>query len=100
MNLLIAESHLSPVKAIAVGMVILVAAFPSAASKNFVPDVTFKGSSLSGWRPIGQADWRAQDGEIIATPKSAGGWLLLERSYQDVAFYASFRCAQIGRAHV
>ena len=38
------------------------------ASKNFVPDVTFKGSSLSGWRPLGEAKWRAENGEIIATP--------------------------------
>jgi hypothetical protein len=84
---------MSPAKMMTVGLVLLVAAFPSAASKNFKADVTFKGSSLSGWRPLGQADWRAQDGEIIATPKSSAGWLLLERSYQDVAFYASFRCA-------
>jgi hypothetical protein len=72
-------------------MVLLVAAFPSAASKNFLPDATFTGSSLAGWRPIGQADWRARDGEIVATPK-AGGWLMLDKSYQDVAFFAAFRC--------
>jgi len=64
----------------------------AAASKNFVPDEVFKGSALAGWRSIGHAEWRAQNGEIVATPR-AGGWLVLERSYQDVAFFSSFRCA-------
>ncbi len=62
------------------------------ASKNFVPDSTFAGSSLTGWRAIGEATWRADDGEIIATPKS-GGWLMLDRPYEDVAVVTSFRCA-------
>ena len=63
------------------------------ASKNFVPDVTFKGSNLSGWRPLGEAKWRAEHGEIIATPNGGSGWLILEKSYQDVAFFSEFRCA-------
>ncbi|MEO5740932.1 MAG: family 16 glycoside hydrolase [Vicinamibacterales bacterium] len=64
------------------------------ASTNFAPDVVFAGSSLSGWQPIGQATWRAENGEIIGTPSAAsGGWLLADRSYQDVAVFASFRCA-------
>lgn len=63
------------------------------ASKNFVPDVTFKGSSLSGWRPLGEAKWRAENGEIIGTPNGGSGWLILDRSYQDVAFFSEFRCA-------
>lgn len=76
----------------ALAAVLLLVSLPSAASKNFAPDVTFKGSSLNGWRSFGEAEWRAQDGEIIGTPKS-GGWLVLDRSYQDVAFFSSFRCA-------
>lgn len=60
---------------------------------NFVPDWTFKGSALTEWQPIGQTDWRAQNGEIIATPKSAdGGWLVLNQSFQDVQLAASVRC--------
>jgi hypothetical protein len=62
------------------------------AAKNFIPDSTFGGSNLTGWRTIGEATWRADDGEIVATPKS-GGWLMLDRSYEDVAVVASFRCA-------
>ncbi|HEY3045060.1 MAG TPA: family 16 glycoside hydrolase, partial [Vicinamibacterales bacterium] len=69
------------------------------ASKNFVPDSTFAGSSLSGWRTIGEAAWRADNGEIIATPKS-GGWLMLDRPYEDVAVVASFRCADACRTGV
>ena len=62
---------------------------------TFTPDATFKGSSLTGWHALGQADWRAQNGEIVGTAKQGGdgGWLVLDRSYQDVGFYASFRCA-------
>ena len=64
------------------------------ASKNFVPDVVFAGSSLTGWQPIGQATWRAENGEIVGSPgAAAGGWLLANPSYQDVAVFASFRCA-------
>ena len=64
------------------------------ASKNFAPDVVFTGSSLTGWQPIGQSTWRAENGEIIGTPTAAGGgWLLADKPYQDVAVFASFRCA-------
>jgi hypothetical protein len=65
-----------------------------AASTNFAPDVVFTGSSLNGWQPIGQATWRAENGEIIGTPTAAaGGWLLANKPYQDVAVFSAFRCA-------
>ncbi len=61
---------------------------------SFHPDATFSGSSLSGWRTLGQAKWQAQNGEITGKPESpAGGWLMLEHSYQDVALFANFRCS-------
>ena len=54
----------------------------------------FKGSALTGWSPLGQADWRAQNGEIVGTPKQPdGGWLVLNKSYQDVAVYTNVTCA-------
>jgi hypothetical protein len=61
---------------------------------TFIPDTTFKGSSLTGWHVLGQADWHAQNGEVIGTvkPGGNGGWLVLDRSYQDVGFFANFRC--------
>ncbi len=70
------------------------AAIIHGASKNFAPDAVFTGSSLTGWQPIGQSTWRAENGEIIGTPTAAaGGWLLANKPYQDVAVFASFRCA-------
>jgi Domain of Unknown Function (DUF1080)/FG-GAP-like repeat len=61
---------------------------------NWIPDITFKATSLAGWHTLGQADWRVQNGEVIGTVRTGGygGWLVLDRSYQDAAFYALFRC--------
>ena len=70
------------------------AAVIGAAPRTFVPDYSFTGSSLSDWRALGGADWRAEEGEIIGTPKSGGGWLIFDRSFEDVAFSATFRCAR------
>jgi hypothetical protein len=63
---------------------------------SFKPDATVEGSSLHGWHVLGQADWKMQNGEItgIAKPGGRGGWLMLDHSYQDVAFNASFRCPE------
>src|SRR5580704_14840133 len=64
----------------------------SAAPKDFIPDATFTGSALTGWHALGQAKWRAEDGEIIGTPtQTNGGWLVLDKGYQDIQIYASFR---------
>ncbi|MDB5120118.1 MAG: repeat protein [Sphingobacteriales bacterium] len=53
---------------------------------SFIPDYTFKGSNLAGWHSLGGADWRAEGGELMGTvkPGSNGGWLMLDRSFQDV----------------
>ena len=65
-----------------------------AVTRDFSPDFTFQGSSLTGWRPIGQVDWTAANGEIVGIPKSPeGGWLLLDKGYQDVEVYTEFRCS-------
>jgi hypothetical protein len=63
------------------------------AGPSFRPDDRFEGSTLSGWRILGPAEWRADKGEITGVPKDpSGGWLVLDRSYQDTGFFASFRC--------
>src|SRR5690242_283367 len=63
------------------------------ANRNFVADWTFKGSSLTGLRTLGHAEWKATNGEIIGTPTSAdGGWLMLDKSLQDLQFAANVRC--------
>jgi len=69
---------------------------------SFIPDATFKGTSLTGWHVLGQADWHAQNGEIVGTPKpgGSGGWLVLDRSYQDLGFYANLRSSGACRTGV
>jgi hypothetical protein len=63
-------------------------------TKTFVPDWTFKGSALTGMQQVGHATWRAENGEIIGTPTSPeGGWLLLDKGYQDVQVAVAYRCA-------
>ncbi len=65
----------------------------SGTRETFVPDWTFKGSTLAGWQVLGAADWKAIDGELVGTPKSAdGGWLVLDKSFQDIQFGADFKC--------
>ena len=65
-----------------------------ATGPTWIPDVSFKATSLAGWHVLGQADWHAQNGEVVGTakPGGSGGWLVLDRSYQDVEFYAGFHC--------
>ncbi|ODS52688.1 MAG: hypothetical protein ABS36_16745 [Acidobacteria bacterium SCN 69-37] len=71
------------------------------AGPSFRPDLRFEGSSLTGWNPIGQADWRAAEGEITGTPKAdTGGWLVFDRSWQDTGFFSTFQCAAGCRAGV
>lgn len=63
---------------------------------TFMPDYTFKGSSLGGSTTIGDATWQAQNGELIgkAKPGTSGGWLVLDKSaYQDISFHALFKCS-------
>jgi hypothetical protein len=44
---------------------------------------------------LGHANWRAENGEIAARPEAPdGGWLVLDKSYQDVELYTEFRCAE------
>src|SRR5579885_1174679 len=79
--------------AAAAGSLLLIPVF--GIGPTFIPDATFKGSSLKGWHTLGDAAWRAENGEIIGTPKSAGGgWLVMDQGLQDAGFYASFRSAE------
>ncbi|MCC7010788.1 MAG: VCBS repeat-containing protein [Acidobacteria bacterium] len=64
-----------------------------AAPGNFVPDWTFTGTDLSAWQRMGDADWRVEQGDIVGVSRGAsGGWLVLERSLQDLHVAVSFRC--------
>ncbi len=64
-----------------------------ATGPSFHPDATLTGSSLTGWHTFGKAEWRAENGEVVATPNGGGGWLVLDHSYQDIGVYTQFRCA-------
>jgi hypothetical protein len=66
----------------------------------FVPDATFHGSTLAGWHTLGPARWRAENGEIVANAGSGDGWLVLDKSYQDVGFFATFQAAPGAKAGV
>ncbi|HKE23568.1 MAG TPA: FG-GAP-like repeat-containing protein [Bryobacteraceae bacterium] len=88
------KTRIASLAAIPIVLSALVLSAVLAATHDFVPDFTFRGSTLTGWHPFGHADWRAENGEIAAAPQSRdGGWLMLDRSYQDVEFYTEFRCA-------
>jgi hypothetical protein len=65
-----------------------------ATGPTWIPDVSFKATSLAGWHVLGQAEWRVENGEVVGTakPGGSGGWLVLDRSYQDVEFYSAFHC--------
>ncbi|MCC7009640.1 MAG: VCBS repeat-containing protein [Acidobacteria bacterium] len=65
-----------------------------AAGPTFRADYRFTGTSLSAFTPIGQADWKVQNGEIVGTPKDAtGGWLLVNgAALQDLQMYAEVKC--------
>ena len=80
---------------ITAGLSLLMAAAAAAIAPTvFVPDSTFTASSLTGWHVLGQAQWTARNGEITGRPASGGkgGWLVLDKSFQDVGFFASFQC--------
>jgi Domain of Unknown Function (DUF1080)/FG-GAP-like repeat len=66
---------------------------PALSGPSFVPDGTFKGSALTGWHTIGHADWKASNGEITGkSTGEGGGWLVLDKSFQDTGVYVSFKC--------
>jgi len=52
----------------------------------------FDGTSLSGWRPVGAAEWTVEDGAIVGTIRDGAGWLVLDSIYGDVGVNLSFEC--------
>ncbi|MDP9324636.1 MAG: DUF1080 domain-containing protein, partial [Acidobacteriota bacterium] len=88
------ESHMFRRIALAAGLAVAMTFAPLTATRGtFVPDWTFKGSTLDGWHAVGEASWKAADGVLVGTPKSPeGGWLVLDKSLQDVQFGFELRC--------
>ena len=77
-----------------VAVALLTLGLGAADPPEFKPDASFKGSALTGWRTVGQAQWRAENGEIIgrATAGGNGGWLVMDKEFQDLLFYTNVRC--------
>jgi len=65
----------------------LIAAGPA----NFKPDGMVTGSSLAGFHVVGDADWKAQNGELVGTakPGTAGGWLVMDKPLQDLHSFSA-----------
>ena len=80
--------------AVATAVCVLFAISVFTAGPTFRPDYRFAGTALTGFKPMGQAEWTVQNGEIVGTPKdSSGGWLLLDgKEFQDTQMYASVKC--------
>jgi hypothetical protein len=68
---------------------------PRGPAAEFAPDYVFRGSQLTGWRSVGQASWKAENGELVGTvsPGGTGGWLVLDKSYEDLSLFSRFRCS-------
>jgi hypothetical protein len=49
----------------------------------------FDGKSLDGFTPTGEANWRVEDGAIVAD-KGKGGFLLTKDKYKNHMIYAEF----------
>ena len=57
-------------------------------ASDFQPDTVFRGSQLIGWLPLGDAKWKADNGEIVAASGAGGGWLIGSKPYQDIDFFS------------
>ncbi len=66
------------------------------AGPTFKADYRFTGTALGGFKAIGDADWKVENGEIVGRPKNmTGGWLLLEsKELQNLQVYASMKCVE------
>lgn len=75
---------------------------PGRGPGSFQPTTTFPASSLTGWHTIGAATWKVQGGEYVgsAEPGGPGGWLVLDKAYQELQLFAGVKCADPCRAGV
>src|SRR4029450_10262922 len=49
----------------------------------------FDGKSMDGWTSTGEANWRVEDGALVAD-KGKGGHLITKDSYKNHQIYAEF----------
>ena len=76
------------------GVAVMSLGLQAADPPNFKPDGTFKGSTLAGWRVVGDAEWKAQNGELVGTakPGTAGGWLVMDKGFENIDVFANYMC--------
>ncbi len=67
---------------------------------SFIPDGRVTGSSLVGWHRLGTVEWKVAGGELSVGPKGGGGWLVLDRAYQDVGIFSSVKCTSACKAGI
>jgi hypothetical protein len=83
-----------PSTAVSLLVIALVAGCASqAAGVNDGSTVLINGTAgLDNWNPVGEANWRAQDGAIVADKKTGKdiGYLVSKNSYTDFAIHAEF----------
>jgi hypothetical protein len=60
---------------------------------SFSPDYSFKGSSLTGWKSLGNAAWQANNGEITVNANGGSAILASGKSFQDVAVHLLIKAA-------
>jgi hypothetical protein len=60
----------------------------AAAQSDFGWIMMFDGETLSGWTPIGNANWRLENGAIVAD--NGNGFLVSEQSYADYQLRVEF----------
>ena len=59
---------------------------------DFIPDFTFAGSQFNNWHIHGNADWRADNGQITVDASSGTGLLMSNDDFENVAVFSRFRC--------
>jgi hypothetical protein len=86
--------HLRMTVVVTAAMCVSLAMAVFTAGPTFRADYRFSGTALTDFKPVGSADWKVQNGEIVGIAKDAsGGWLLLGgKEFQDTQMYASVKC--------
>ena len=69
------------------------AAPPAAPVVRVQSPKVFDGTSLNGWKPLGSAQWKAENGDLVGTvAANGGGWVVLDSVYGDTGVELTFEC--------
>jgi hypothetical protein len=84
----------------AVLCVVMFGACGVSGQKDFVPDTSLKGSTLTGWHTLGSASWNAKDGVLEGNAAGGSGWLISNQKFQDVRVFLRLQCKGVCDAGV